>query len=318
MKTLRVPIDEPNRNQLTDDASLLLMWEDVHTLLSKQSAVFVVAQDPTEWFSVSVDASHVVRSLREELGPSIPTGRFERGQLRDRLVLELHITRSGAAVAYENFPRDRFVEQLFLACNLAEPGSCAFTYPESIDVPLDPAFIESACRVGRIPSDDSVDADLWPRWEPVSFKDAWEWLHEDLTYDIEVAETPSQIAIFTMVLLASRSPLDPDNLLAAARAIEALFSQGTREGIVEIVERRIEETFGRSDQYPRWFREFYNKRSRLVHGDKRLLRPGVTHPKTPEAFKFLEEHLGPLEHAVRVIMASLTSMIRSRSRDLHG
>ncbi len=317
MKTLRVPIDEPNRNQLTDDAALLRMWEDVHTLLSKQSAVFVVAQDPNEWFGVSVDASHVVRSLRGEIEPSIPTSGIERGQLRDRLMLELHITCSGAAVSYEQFPTDRFVEQLFLACNVAEPGSCAFTYPES-SVPLDPALIESACRVGRIPSDDSVDADLWPRWEPVSFKEAWEWLHEDLTYDIEVAETPSQIAIFTMVLLASRSPLDPDNLLASARAIEALFGQGTREGIVKTVERRIEETFGRSEQYPRWFREFYDKRSRLVHGDKKLLRPGVTHPKTPEAFEFLEEHLGPLEHAVRLIMASLSSMIRSRSRDLHG
>ena len=316
MSKLLIPIDIPNGSEFADDAAVLQMWEDVHALLSQQSAVFVVGREPTEWFGVSVDASGVVGSLKAQLErrtPPIP--HLEPEEPERGLTLQLDVTCSGTSVSDDMFPTDRFVEQLFLACNLAEPGSCAFTGPESV-ISLDPALIDGACRLGRLPTVDSLEADFWPELDPVSFKEAWDWLHEDLSYDVEVATTPAQIAIFTMVLLASRSPLDPDNIVAVVRAIEAIYGRGGRENITKTVEERIERTFGRPAQYPRWFRQFYDQRSRLVHGDRRLLRPGLTHPQTAEAITFLEEHLGPLEHGVRLVMASLYRMIRSKNRNL--
>jgi hypothetical protein len=316
MEELVMRVDAPNENEFADDGAVLRVWHEAHERLSTQRATFVVGKEATSWYGVTVDARAVLRFLEAELGrhaSGSPTVRPPG--LSEDLALRLHIEPSGTAETAAGFPADRFLEQLFVACNLAQAGSCAFTRGDA-PIRLDPMLIESAYHLGRTPDDESMETDFWPDLQPVTFTQAWEWLQEDLSYDTDVARTPAQMTVFSLLLLATRIPEDSDNILVIARAIEAIFGRGVRENISRTIEERIESRFGRSRGYPRWFRQFYDLRSRLVHGDNVLPRPGVGSFSSPEGFAFHDEHFGPVMHGMRLLLASLYEMIRLNRRDL--
>jgi hypothetical protein len=316
MRIVRLPIDAPNSAGLADDAAVLQLWEEVHALLSTRDMTFIVGREETSWFGVSVDARKVIQLLRTELERQQHPALYEQLPVQhDPLLLELRITPSGASTESTEFPLDRFVEQLFLACNLALPGSCGFTGAGTV-VRLDSELLAGAFHLGRIPGDESLIGNFWPPLEPVSFQEAWDWLHEDLSYDVQLAGTQAQKAVFTLLQLATRYPEDLDNILAVARVVEAIFGRGVRKEISRTVREGIEATFGRPREFPRWFNEFYDLRSRLIHGDTNLLRPGLRIPGTPEAFRVLEEHAGALEHGVRLLLAVVYRMIRLDCRDM--
>lgn len=319
MTELLLPINCPNEYGFADDTAVLKVWEDVHDLLSRQNAIFVVSGKPTEWFSVSVDASRIIRQVEWHIASrEHPTAGVSYEEGYEDLTLRLHVEPAGTSDGIAGFPTDRFIEQLFLACNLAVPGSCAFTSPDHV-IRLDSELIGASAHLGRFPIDDeSIEADHWPEIRPVSFAEAWGWLQDDLSYDVELARTPAQVAIFTLIMLASRTPLDPDSILAVSRAIEALFGHDARENIRKAVDDRIERAFGQSVHFPRWFAQFYDQRSRIIHGGKQLLRPGLTHPKSPEAVEWMDAHTGPLTSGVRLLLASVNKMIRSGRRDLEA
>lgn len=314
MREYTVAIDAPNASQMGYAEAALETWLEVKDVLSSSHAVFIVGAKETDWFGVSVDPDPVIHYLESQIRDSSEDDpRFQQASA-DKLYLTLTVERSGELDPNMQFPLVRFLEQLFLACNLACPGSCGFS---TGPIRLDPVLLEVPFHQGRLVSDDSLDAtgDHWPALKPVAFRHAWEWLHEDLSYDVEVAQTPAQLAVFSLLILASRIPEDPDNLLALSRAIEGIFGLGIKTNITSTLQRRIEHHFGPSPVFPKWFREFYDFRSRLIHGGT-ILRPGLSTPHSREAHAFLDAHLGAIEHGSRVLLAALYEMIRSNKREL--
>jgi hypothetical protein len=267
-------------------------WQEVQEFFADPRAVpFLLEQAPDRWYELAIDASGMLEYLHKAIGRAEAwftemeevrrTGEYltEDPGLMPTIepFVHLRITPRGAARTDEPplWIAGRFLEQLFLAMNIATPGSCNLApceYPDHPDPPFPPPRLNA-----NVLDDALFDAlsmeEGWPRLRRIPFHATWEWLHRDLAYHIEAATSPTQKAFFGLMRICTRQQEDPDNILVLSQAIEALLDPG-RKSIQRVLGQRLRLLIGSSPSHPEWFNRFYQLRSRIIHGSAPVLRPG--------------------------------------------
>ena len=295
--------------------ALTSLWREADVYFRSQASrpLFTLG-DPELWLAVSVDVTGVMERLERWDDPS-----FE-AHPRARLgaVLDLEFSKPGTddpAGMGGTLP-ERFFDQFWLAMNLAFPGS----------LDLSDAFCEDDADNEYLPKlralrrDGFAPTGLRNEWPPVSrlpFDVTWEWLHADMIYDLEVADTPSQIGLVTLLQIARRDWLDPANILSISAGLEALLDAG-RANIGATLRTRLEEILGASSHLKPWCTRFYDLRSRVVHGDYPHIRPAAAvsfwSGVDPRRLRVERDFPSACDDGLRVQLALLQDLIRHKSR----
>jgi hypothetical protein len=309
----------------------LRIWTEVDSFFkSNNSDPFVVNRSPTEWYSISIDASAMVEYLRAKLnfetqleegshpmssGPSdLDAWRVDpTATLRPALRVSAHQQGATASDATPDRGLGRLLQQLFLAINIAEPGTCDFSVCKTIGdeslklLELDSEVLNIAFNYAR--------EFTWPTIESLPFEATWRWLHDDLQYDCDVAKTSSQKALFGLLRVCVRRRSVPYDLLIFAEAFEGLLVKPKSEPILATGRRRLNLLLGEFPEAPDWFDKLYDARSRLAHGSAPIIRPDEMAFENPEVKALLEQMFGPEWEATAALLALLQDLVR---RDAHA
>ena len=322
------PSNPGNTGPETLDRSLAT-WQEVQEFFAEDRPLpMLVDRAPEHWYEVSVDATPMLEYLEAALQHA--TERFRRiEQVRITGVpitdaswepeipdpsLILRITPVGASPGDEPPLRvaGRFLQQLFLAVNISAPGSCNLSRCEYLNVPEESRPFRAPILDVKILDDALFDAlsldEGWPELRRVPFRGAWEWLHRDMAYDIEVAKDPLQKAIFGILRICTREQWDPDNLLVLVQAFEGLLQPGRGRNKQEL-HQRLELVIGSPPADRDWFREFYGLRGRIIHGSAPVLRPGGYDHLDPEASRISDAAAYFESRAVGALLALLQDMV---------
>jgi hypothetical protein len=335
MVDLLVSIGRTNESNYDTDflRRTLRVWEEVQEFFAGGRPLpFLVDRAPEQWYEIAVDSSGMIKHLREtilkdeenevrrigtpvlenEMYPIIESAREPPDPF-----IRLRITPRSAGVAEETpfGVVEGFLQQVFLAMNIATPGSCnlnPYKYPDHPD--KRPQILDS-----EILDDALFDAieEGWPalRWTP--FRDAWEWLHHDMAYDIAVAREPTQKAFFGLLRICTRRKGDPENLLVLAQALEGLL-KSKKGRIRRELDERLDMVIGSPPAHPSWFEHFYRVRSHIIHGVMPVLRPGkLSQYADPEARQIDEEVTFLEGKAVAALLALLQDMVVHNVRVYH-
>ena len=349
MFNLRVRIGETNTTNY--DADLiersLAAWEDVQEFFAEGRPVpLIVAQAPEHWYEVSLDASAMLEHLREAIaraqvnrelseeawrtGQTLTESPWTTAALEPSI--RLLITPRAAADA-DRVPLwlvERFLQQLFLAMNVSTPGSCNLSPCEFLDLPDQNSVFPDEKSVPLNVNADTLDDALfdaleerWPKLGWIPFSDTWEWLHRDLAYDIEVAETPSQKAFFSLLRVCTWRQGETENALILTQAFESILSPG-KDSIQKTLKQRLEILVGPPPTHKKWFDQLYELRSRIVHGVAEVPRPvGIRRENDPAdrlrmvdpAVRKQGEEMARNEgRAVAVLLALLQDMVVHNTR----
>jgi hypothetical protein len=188
---------------------------------------------------------------------------------------------------------ERFLQQLFLALNLSEPGSCNLGLAQyvlpcaSVDQPevtlTDSSIVIEQSLHPRPPSLTASTFESarrfestagWPPGRSLTFVTTWLWLQKWAPLDLVVGTQPHHRALFQL-LRASESESAPDErILSVVQGIEALVAERC-DTSTQRFRQRIEDVLGVSPVAERGLPGLYNLRSRIVHGDKPMIRPGA-------------------------------------------
>jgi hypothetical protein len=207
----------------------------------------------------------------------------------------------------------RFLQHVFLAMNLAIPGSCNFFRPIYVNFPDD------SVKPPHLSADEIASAAIeaaswgWPKIGHMSFDQTWRWVTAEIG-EIDLATTPSEKAAFTLLEFAGMdTAIDPGSILMLAQVIESLFVVET-EGVVRLLRERIDALLGSPQSHKRWISSFYQLRSRIAHGSAPLLRPGRYSFGEEHHNKFYAERSKLVDQALAVLLAVMQDMILTETR----
>ena len=315
----------------------LAAWEEVQEFFAVGRPVpLIVERAPEHWYEISVDASAMLEYVGAEAARQRRDEEREEGSANGEPwsldlgeeglaepSIRLLITPRVAADANE-LPLwlvERFLQQLFLAMNISAPGSCNLWPCELLDFPNSAPLNLNADTL-----DDALFDALeegWPELQWIPFQKTWEWLHRDLAYDKEIAETPSQKAFFSLLRICTWRQWEPENALILTQVFESILTPG-KDSILKTLKQRLEIVLGSPPTHKKWFDRLYESRSRIIHGVAEVPRPvrldrkhGPANPRWAghPAVRKQEEETAFLEgRAVAALLALLQDMVVHNTR----
>lgn len=305
---LFLPLTEHDVEQLRST------WLDVQdTFSALEGQPLLPTESPEEWYGVRLDVSDVLQQIdeRELIEPSYPDG-FGNSAWIDIDVHPLYAPDSELT----SLPLvQRFVEQLWLALNIAHPASLELeqsVYAEPNDVAVPPALSAS----GFLEAFQGAQRDGWPPLRTIPFRSTWDWLHGEMIHDVCVANTPLQVALFSLLQLSRRDPFDPANILSISQALEAIVATG-KENIGSTFRTRVQTILGDPSTRKSRLTNFYDLRSRIVHGDYPLVRltDGYVPPVRPEIGRWIKEVNTATRDGLALLLALLQDLAANNA---HG
>jgi hypothetical protein len=290
------------RMTVADVDALAAFWKEVDAYFRDHtSRPMFNLRPPDRWLAVSVDVTTVIERIERWDDPSLEQLPMPYGR---GAVMQVEFLDPGTdeATSGVGMMPERFIDQLWLAMNLAVPGSLDLAEAFTID-PEDNDDLPRLSAYDWANAATTASIEGWPEITRLPFATTWEWLHSDMLYDLEVAETPSQIALVTLLQVGRRSWLDPANVLSIAQALEALLAAG-RESIGSTLRNRIETILGAPTERKNWFQKFYDTRSRIVHGAYPHIRPAAaTAGVDPRRSRYERDFPAIVEDGLRVQIA---------------
>jgi hypothetical protein len=207
---------------------------------------------------------------------------------------------------------NRFLQHLFLAINIAEPG--AFSLFASAMHATGLAVLEPPQLTGSLFESAKVWAtqNRWPELESMAFCDVWNALGQEVLA-LNLAREAKQKAYFALLRVSDEAMSDPDRLLIVAQSLEALCkNQGMSTRMA--IETGLEQALGPSPHIGAWVRKFYRLRSAIAHGSVPVPRPGQLAEVESDGNLdgFDREHWLDLDAALAVLLALLQHDIASR------
>jgi len=205
-----------------------------------------------------------------------------------------------------------FLHDVFLAMNLSSPGSCDFRLSSLSEsghklngtLGLNSYWFEDAWV-------SSLDRG-WPLIRHLPLRQVVTWQQSLHIGACQLARSPIERAIFSVLNLCRREPLDLDCLVWLAHALEALYD--TRAALVlEHLSRRIKQLLDppldRDKQIRKQIREFYERRSSFVHGSMAIPHPLQNDILAPNVLDHLEEVMVSINFGFELVLATLQKYV---------
>lgn len=290
------------------------IWEDVRDQFQDYSLVVpdFHAAGASRTYRLSIDPSDTIALIhaaypadgnlepfRERLRASGPTRTWSH--------LDFRINSEGNETPRGYSLIGRLLQQLFLAMNLAVPGSCSLFSPIFVNCNIE--GVVPPHLPGSVFDDAAWMAKRWgwPHVQTLPFETTWAWVQNTL-WNVDSATRPHEKAAFTLLEIAPRDGVDPGSIMLLAQALESLFVDET-QGISKLLRERVEALFGRPTSHNKWMTKFYDLRSRVAHGSASFLRPGDYHFRDDDFNRMVDENHDLVFRAQAVLLATLQDMI---------
>lgn len=312
-------------NVLPEDARtpiepIITLWEQINDFFSSYKiAARTHDISKVAEYIVDVDASQVIKDLRLDHDYSTASG--DRTDLSDKFFSNLKCGKelvfrlrpvNKPATDCPHTPRrlvDLLLQEIFIAANLCLPASCKFYKITNLDPEGSPPpsmycyYFEDCARFGR---DEG-----WPKYRQIPFRDAWQWLIDCGVHDLDIAVTPVQRALFSLLEMARYDDFNITEVLLISQALDGLLVK-KEEQKQQTLGRRIANLIGTPSKQQNWVKEFYNLRSTIAHGSYPIVRAHTAHENSPEVAEYHEQYFVPLVRAIAALLAILQDMILSR------
>lgn len=263
-------------------------------------------------FNVSIDPSSIIEYLdAKQISFLRCLNSYEKHKCFD-----YHIEKKYLTIRFETDDEklglqavENFLATFFMAMNLAAPGSCNF------------AWVKSQCNysisIPQLSSDEMVNAWKcfeqwgWPDLGDCSFIGTWNWLKKIKYAETHVSKNVTQGAIITIhnICLNSNGLFSLlNNILWISHALESLLIT-EHEGIQRLLKKRIESILGKPKSDTKWISKFYNLRSRIIHGDYKVIRDSCNEYIDPEVDNYIDYFWKVNDQSLAVLIALIRKLI---------
>lgn len=210
-----------------------------------------------------------------------------------------------------------FLHLIFLAMNLASPGSCDFWKTtirwkdESQGEQTSRTFLEGI--VPELAAQKSNELQ-WPPLEIIPIRKVWNWLQSLSISEASFSRSNVERAVFAMLHVCTdrEENISQADLVWLAHALESLFDT-PESGISKALRDRIFLVLGTPStnlkRIKKMLTSFYDLRSAFVHGDSEIPNP-MYHRSTDEKYdNLVEEMTKHKEFVLLIVIATLQKMI---------
>jgi hypothetical protein len=207
--------------------------------------------------------------------------------------------------------------QIFMAINLSTPGafSC-FSYELMAKKKLEIySFSSSEFESAWIESINTA----WPTIERLNLSETWEWIKGLNLGHRQIAENSIERALFSILTNCKDNFVNPNQLIWNSLALEALYDT-PREKIAKILLDRISQYLEIPEKdnkkIKKRIRDFYDIRSKFVHGELDVLHPLYNNVLDPRIFDYDEIMINNAEFSFCMVISTLQKMIKSNRKTL--
>jgi Apea-like HEPN len=213
---------------------------------------------------------------------------------------------------------ENLIFQFFLAMNIATPGSFnPFSRELQVNSHFEIYEYSSSCiESAWIESTDNG----WPTISSIEISRVWNWIQSlNLGYR-QIAQNRTERALFSILHLCKEDKVSPTQLIWISFALEALYDTPKAQINKTLIER-ISLVLGIPDdikrKYKKKINEFYDLRSRFVHGELDIATPlsnEILDDKCSEYQAIIIEYC---DFGLSIILATLQKMIQNEWKTLH-
>ncbi|MGY6037176.1 hypothetical protein [Aeromonas sp. AE23HZ002T15] len=313
------PVNISPEDARTPIEPIIALWEQINEFFSSYKiAVRTHDISKVAEYLVDMDASQVIKDLRLlhefETTSGDRAEQFEKfySNLKRGITLVFRLRPiNKPAIDCPYTPRrlvDLLLQEIFIAANLCLPASCKFYKVTDLDREDSPPpslycfYFEDCARFGR--------DEKWPKYSQIPFKNAWLWLMGCGVHDLDIAATPVQRALFSLLEMTRYEDFNIAEVLLISQALDGLLVK-KEEQKQQTLGRRIANIIGAPPKQQNWVKEFYNLRSTIAHGSYPILREHTSHEQNPEVALYHEQYFIPLVRAIAALIAILQDMILS-------
>jgi hypothetical protein len=230
--------------------------------------------------------------------------------------IDVAVTSPDQALGHQQRAIEYYLATVFLAANLAAPGSMVFFgagIVHDTDVPsfgggvpwLDGEWMGAGWQA-------ALDRD-WPAIANLSFSTTLQWLSQKSLTGSADSSCGTQRALYALLRAVGMGGLPgPIHLFWLACALEAI-ADTPPMGIGTILSRRMIQALGAQRDSARrvkkCFSQFYDLRSRVVHGDYGVLHPAADESSGPAYDREVDRFAEQVDFGISVVTAALQVLV---------
>lgn len=308
----------------TDEALFLAAWRELHSHF-KRPRSFSFTDEGSNKYYFTLDASDVISALEIDWNTKAGEKAYKERMKAKELLgakpfscdISINIKCTTNSVETLNIKRAtyRFLQQLFVAMNIACPGSFSTHFSSFLENKLEIVIPDLSADLLEFSYRTAIK-DKWPRVSTCSVAEAWNWLNKQRFHEVDLAEKPAIKAAFAILILGIAEGSEESAILAIARALEALFVD-SKEGIQKILNQRLNLVLGVPVTNKTWLtsdpKGFYALRSAIAHG-RTMIRPGVLQDNEGKTMDTIfETYIIAAERPIAVLIAILQDLVQNQS-----
>lgn len=304
---------------------LIDIWKQLGTLFNKYKDTFQFKNyDKVFNYEMTIETSFIIDDLirdkaeYDELN-AIQDNDFEkRSKIRNRYKREnepfLYIDIIyNEEDGFLNHYIEEFFEDLFLAMNIAFPGSLDLynTYyklsgrDENIKIFSYSSFFFEGCW-------STFREWNWPNIKIIEIEKVWKWIKDIGLVNKVIGKTPIQRSLISILNQSGVEEIQSQFLLTA-QALESLLVE-ENESVSKLLRERITSIIGWPDKDTKWLQKFYNIRSRIIHGDSEIMRITFNDIIDFECDEYYHKYLQTLKKVTAVYIALIQELVINSSK----
>jgi len=227
-----------------------------------------------------------------------------------RPILEIDISGSQATEQVLRQAGEIYLSFVFLALNLAAPG-CADFWSLRIDDETNHTALGYSNDLLAGGWEEGLELG-WPPIAPLDLSRVVEWLVVNEFFKGQVASSRQQRVIYALLNLCRAGEAGPPGAIWLAHAMEALVDSPSSR-ISALLKDRLFLLLGSPEHSSRkirkLFNEFYNLRSRVVHGSFNVCHPACNQVLDKKVNDYRAEFSASLSFASAIVVSALQMMI---------
>ncbi|MBD2097752.1 hypothetical protein H6F90_22015 [Trichocoleus sp. FACHB-591] len=286
--------------------NVLIDWKDAKEFIAERKSHYF---DSAE-IKTKADFDGMIEKMNEYVR------RKEAGLTRESLEIELSVCNSDNRFTDLGYVVN-VLYQIFLAMNLAVPGSCDFysaaVSPISSDgngprkeelLLLAGSVFEGAAELGEKWN--------WPILQDLPIQKVLDWIQQIGLPESHFAHSTTERAICGLLHVCNQPDISPSEVVWLAQALEALFDT-PQAGISKVLRERIFLVLGEppenSKKIKKAINAFYDYRSRYVHGEIPIPNPMSLRLSDSSLDDFINELMEHVDLAMLLVVAALQKLI---------
>lgn len=285
-------------------------WRSAEAFLQERS-FFIRDQDGVRQipFKISLKADHLIKEIQAQ---------GSKDSLPEALACALQIHMRSEEATEEEFEHAAvvFVQHLFLLMNLSLPGSCRLLKAEFTERP---SMSYKAPGLSALPFKNAqrgAEEFGWPKLAVLPIQKTWEWLELLKISQMDVAFSPSPLALFAMLDIAAQAHHFGASDIIQLYQVILSYCDADAQTEDRWVRQRLHLILGQPNSRADSFSDLHRRYCQAIEGQKACIRPGIEFHTPHSALKQqLAAHNSPVERALMIILALIQDLITHHAKN---